>query len=301
MAASLVLVVGSINMDLVYPSDRLPAPGETILGQDYKTYPGGKGANQAAAIGRLGGDVAFVGCIGTDAYAVELGASLIVAGVDHTLIREVKGNSGTAAILVDARGRNMIVVSPGANNKVTPEQVSQAIDERKPRIVLAQLEIPMPAVEAASKAERFILNPAPAAAIPDEILARCFVITPNESELETLTGVAPTDDETCLRASRVLLDKGVQNVVVTLGSRGSFWASAKGGQHFPAPKVEAIDTTAAGDAFNGALAMFLAQGRTLENAIPLANCVGALSTTRSGAQPSMPSLDELRGFAGPLY
>jgi len=298
---SLVLVVGSVNMDMVFRSERLPVPGETILGLGFETHPGGKGANQAVAIGRLGGRVAFAGCVGGAQFGPELTASLLAGGVDHSQLREVEGPSGTAAILVDSKGSNMIVVAPGANNKVTAEHVSVALQGCQPAVVLAQLEIPMSAVEAASSGPRFILNPAPAAPISDEILARCFAITPNETELETLTGIAPADDGACLTAARSLFEKGVQNVIVTLGSRGCFWASPAGGQHFPAARVTPVDTTAAGDAFNGALAMFLAEGRELQNAIPLANCVAALSTTKPGAQPSMPTREELRNFAGDLY
>ncbi len=296
-----VLVVGSANMDLVFHTARMPIPGETLLGGQFATHPGGKGANQAVAIGRLGGVVSFVGKVGLDVFGTALRQSLTAANVDVEFLRTSEGPTGTAGIFVDDGGRNMIVVAPGANAEVSPQEVLHAIQAVGASVVLAQLEIPIEAVAAAVTAERFILNPAPACPLPDTLLARCFALTPNESELESLTGIAPTDDSVILRASKYLMDRGVLNVVVTLGEKGSSWVSAAGGRHFDAPAVTPVDTTAAGDAFNGALAMFLAEGRDLENAIPLANCVGALATTRAGAQESMPSRDELRALAGPLY
>lgn len=297
-----VLVVGSANMDLVFRCARIPRAGETLLGGEFSTHPGGKGANQAVAIGRLGGAVVFVGAVGSDSFGAELRASLAGSGVDIqwlTTLPELA--TGVAGIVVDDAGMNSIVVAPGANGGVTPSRVSEALRETGARVALAQLEIPLDAVEAASAAERFILNSAPARALPSELLARCYLLTPNETETEGLTGVYPDSEEECLRAGHLLLDQGVRHVVITLGSRGSYWVSSGGGKAFPAPGVEAIDTTAAGDAFSGAMAMFLAEGRELSNAIPLANCVGALSATKLGAQESMPTLGELRRLAGSLY
>ncbi len=300
MADASVRVVGSANLDLVFRSARLPRPGETILGREFTTHPGGKGANQAVAIGRLGGDVLFVGCVGADVFGETLRQSLADAGVRmEALSVEPDVATGTACILVDDEGMNSIVVAPGANDRLTPLRVRQAAMPEA-AVVLAQLEVPLEAVETAAEAKRFVLNPAPARALPGALLARCEVLTPNELELEALTGVAATDDEACGQGGRKLLDQGVRNVVVTLGARGSYWVSPAGGRHFPAPRVEAVDTTAAGDAFNGALALFLAEGRDLPNAIALANCVGALSTTRPGAQASMPTREALRALAGPL-
>lgn len=296
----MVLVVGSANMDLVFGTRRMPAPGETVLGLSFATHPGGKGANQAVAIGRLGGEVSFAGCVGSDAFGAELRAGLVAAsvGVEHLGVWE--GPSGTAGIFVDDEGRNMIVVAPGANDAVSPARVDAALGALDPDVALAQLEVPLPPVEAASRAKRFILNPAPARPLPDSLLAGCFALTPNESELRALTGIEATDEDACRAAAHRLLDRGVQNVVATLGDRGCYWASAEGERHFPAPPVAAVDTTAAGDAFNGALALFVAEGRDLANALALANCVGALSVTRRGAQASMPDRNELRRFAGDL-
>lgn len=297
-----VAVVGSVNLDLVFHVAKLPRPGETLLGGSFATHPGGKGANQAAAIACLGGDVEFVGCVGKDSEGEILAKTLTDAGVGTDRLQMIEGQrSGTACVVVGGDGANMIVVAPGANSAVSPAQVTSALGHIKPQVVLSQLEIPIESVLAAAQAERFILNPAPARALPPELLARCYVLTPNESELETLTGVLPVDPEDCIRASSSLLEAGVKNVIVTLGSRGCYWVSSQGGQYFAARKVQAADTTAAGDAFNGALAHFLAEGRDLAAAIPLANAVAALSTTKHGAQESMPSLDDLRAFAPDLF
>lgn len=292
-----ILVVGSANLDLVFQCPEFPRPGETLLGGEFATHPGGKGANQAVAIGRLGGDVHFCGAVGTDDFGKTLQTSLKGAGVHTTHLRHDPGQpTGTACILVSATGQNLIVVAPGANNQVTPEAVHHTLDQLRPSIVLAQLEVPLPAVEAAAKSGRFILNPAPARPLPDSLLAQTWIITPNETELEALTGIAPQDLQDVERAARQLLARGVQNAIVTLGSRGSAWISAEGLQHFPAHPVQPVDTTAAGDAFNGALAHFLAQGHDFPFAITRANAVAALSTLKSGAQPSMPTEKELEIF-----
>lgn len=302
MGKPLVAVVGSTNLDLVFVSANLPRPGETLLGGDFATHPGGKGGNQAVAIAKLGGNVSFIGCIGNDANGSVLRASLESAGVQtESLIVDESKPSGTAAILVDDKGSNMIVVAPGSNRSLSAEHVRLAYAKQTPTVALAQLEIHLDTVLAAAEAELFVLNPAPACELPEGLLAKCHVITPNETETESLTGVNPTDDESCRTASCALLDMGVKNVVITLGDRGSYWATPAGGKHFAPPVVKAIDTTAAGDAFSGALAWFLAEGREFGNAIALANCVGALSTTKAGAQASMPDLDALKQLAGDLY
>ncbi len=297
-----IAVVGSANLDLVFRSSVLPRPGETLLGGSFATHPGGKGANQAVAAARLGGPVSFVGAVGKDANGEVLAASLSGAGVDVTYLAHLEGvASGTAAILVGEDAQNMIVVAPGANNRVRPEAVRAAIASIQPSIVLAQLEIPLESVVAASESgARFILNPAPARDLPDDLLRRVDVLTPNETELEVLTGIAPVDDEACLRACHQLLERGVTNVVVTLGDRGSFWARREDHASFAALKIQPIDTTAAGDAFNGALAWRLALGDPLSAAIPMANAVGAFSATRHGAQEAMPTLEELNAFVAKM-
>lgn len=296
-----VSVVGSLNYDLVFRTPTMPVPGQTILGGEFSTHSGGKGGNQAVAIGALGGQVCFVGNIGSDSNGATMRSTLVAAGVNTDFLNvDASVASGTACVLVDDEGMNMIVVAPGANLALSPDFVRQSLMASSSAVVLAQLEIPLSCVAVASESEYFILNPAPVCSIPPEILARCKVLTPNETELQGLTGILPQHPEDCISAAESLLDQGVENVVVTLGSRGSFWVSRTGSQHFPAAKVNPVDTTAAGDAFNGALAHFLAEGRELGNAIQIANCVGAMSTTRHGAQESMPSLAELKAFAGDL-
>lgn len=302
MGKPLVAVVGSTNLDLVFVSPNLPRPGETLLGGEFATHPGGKGGNQAVAIAKLDGNVTFVGCIGNDSSGNVLRASLESNGVQtDSLVVDDARRSGTAVILVDDKGSNMIVVAPGSNQNLSADHVKQAYARKRPSVALAQIEIPLETVMAASEAEIFVLNPAPACDIPDCLLSRCHTLTPNEIETEALTGIAPVDDESCQAAGCTLLEKGVKNVVITLGDRGSYWATPKGGKHFETPSVKAVDTTAAGDAFSGSLAWFLAEGREIGNSIALANCVAALSTTKPGAQPSMPSFQMLRDIAGSLY
>jgi ribokinase len=293
-----VMVVGSANMDFVFHCDRLPAPGETLLGGQFGTSPGGKGANQAAAIGRLGGNVDFVGKVGSDAFGIAVLSSLTSLGVrtDETLITP-ESPTGVAGVIVAADGQNSIVVAPGANQMLTAAEVTRALARCIPTVVLAQLEIPLSAVRACIGSARFVLNPAPAIELSDALLSGVHVLTPNETEAKTLTSVNPTDGQTCIRAAGKLHDRGVAAVILTLGSRGCFVSDSHRTEHFEAPRVETIDTTAAGDAFSGALAHFLAQGRDLWNAAQLANLVGALSTTVTGAQVSMPTWSMVKRLA----
>lgn len=300
-----VVVIGSANLDLVFRSSTFPAAGQTILGDSFATFPGGKGANQAVAAGKLGARVSFVGKVGNDAFGDELVQSIGTAGVDVSRLRRADGvRTGTAGILVNAEGQNCIVAVKGANDRVQTDEVSEALESSNIAIVLAQLEIPLECVTAIRpslpEGARFILNPAPAREVPDELLASADLITPNETESELFSGVLPGDDASCLQAASKLFDRGVRAVLFTLGARGSFYATPMGGRHYPTINVKAVDTTAAGDAFNGALAAFLAEGREMENAILLANCVGALSTTKPGAQASMPTRDELAEVADRL-
>lgn len=293
-----VMVVGSANMDLVFRCHRLPAQGETLLGGQFGTSPGGKGANQAAAIGRLGGSVDFVGKVGSDAFGTDVLSSLTSLGVrtDETLTTS-EAPTGVAAVIVAADGQNCIVVAPGANQMLTAAEVKRALARCIPTVVLAQLEIPLSAVRACVGSALFVLNPAPATELSDALLSGVHVLTPNETETEALTSVSPTDGQTCLRAAGILHDRGVAAVILTLGSRGCFVSDSHRTEHFEAPRVEPIDTTAAGDAFSGALAHFLAEGRDLWNAAQLANLVGALSTTVTGAQASMPNWSMVKRLA----
>lgn len=300
------MVLGSANMDLVVRASRFPEPGETLMGETFATFPGGKGANQAAAAGKLGARPRFVAKVGCDNFGQELLMSLGKCGVDTgNVVMDPSEATGIAAITVVASGQNSIVVAPGANARLTDEDATDAIQEIDPGVMLAQLEIPLETVAAAAQAlpsdRLFILNPAPARDIPDALLARADYLTPNETETEILTGILPKDEAGCMEAARVLFDRGARHVIFTLGAEGSFLATPQFGQLFPTLMVRPVDTTAAGDAFNGALAHFLAEGRDIDNAILLANVVGALSTLKPGAQSSMPTLREVKEAAGELF
>lgn len=286
----------------MFRAPRFPRAGESLLAYGFKGFPGGKGANQAVAIARLGGEVRFIGAVGEDAFGLLLRQSLQEAGVDVSDLRLSDCEaSGCAAVVVDDQGRNQIVVAPGANMGLSAEAVTQALEGGEGP-VLTQLEIPPEAVIACARsARRFILNPAPARELEDSVLAGCFLITPNETETEILTGIFPTEEDTCMVAAGVFLSRGVQNVVITLGERGCFWTDGSTALHVPAPRVKAVDTVGAGDAFNGALSLFLAEGRDWPNALALANHYAALSVTRAGAQASLPTRAELQAFSGQLY
>ncbi len=295
-----VMLVGSANMDLVVRTPRFPSPGETLIGLGFQTFAGGKGANQAAAIGKLGGKCSLLAKVGKDSFGQALIASLIQAGVNtENVIEDPHEATGVAIITVDQSGQNTIVVAPGTNALLTPEEVQVGFLDATFDVVLAQLEIPLEAVLAASQfsdARKFILNPAPARDLPNELLQRVDYLTPNETETQILTGIYPSDPTSCREAAQVLLRKGVKNVLITLGAKGSYLCNIEGEKHFPSIKVQPVDTTAAGDAFNGAFAWFLASGKPVFDAIRLANITGALCTTKMGAQASMPSLSEVQAW-----
>jgi ribokinase len=295
-----IIVIGSTNTDMVVKSPRIPAPGETILGGNFFMNAGGKGANQAVASARLGGDVTFIAKIGNDLFGKQALELFNNEGINcsHLFVDET-APSGVAMITLDAKGENCIVVALGANNNLTADEVLSAGAEFKAAdVVLMQLETPIDTVLKTAEAsfllgKKVILNPAPACELPAELFKNLFLITPNETEAEILTGVVVTDTASATKAAMELQKMGVQHVIITLGMQGALLYSEGKGQLIPSRKVEAIDTTAAGDTFNGALAVAIAQGKSLTEAVAFGNQAAAISVTRLGAQTSVPYLHEL--------
>lgn len=300
---SRIIVVGSLNTDLVVRTPRFPQPGETIAGEDLAIVHGGKGANQAVATARLGGHVAMVGRVGADVFGRRLIRSLDQQRVDTSYVREDEGSAtGTAVIVVDAEGENSIILSPGANRRVEPADVEAAepLFGRAEMLVM-QLEIPLPTVEFAARLARqhglaVILNPAPAQVLSDRLLSCVDLLVPNETELQLLVGREIDGVDSQVRAGRELLSKGPSGVIVTLGAEGALVVTAEGASHGPGRSVDVVDTTGAGDAFVGALAVRLTAGRPLAEAVEYANCAGALAVTRFGAQPSLPPAEEVEAL-----
>jgi ribokinase len=298
-----IVVVGSINMDLTVRTSRLPLPGETIVGGRYVTSPGGKGANQAVAAARLGAEVSLLGCVGEDLFGKELLEGLREAGVDTSRVATHPDSpTGIALITVDANGRNMIVVAPGANSELMPRDIKDAHRQiAEADVLVVQLEIPMRTVAAAVAAANVqrvpvILNPAPACELPADLLKRVEIITPNETEAAILSGGAPPDKDSAEDIAQLLRRQGPRNVVMTLGEQGALVCTPSGTTRIPAYSVQAVDTTAAGDAFTAALAVAMAEGRPLDEAARFASAVAAISVTRPGAQPSMPTVAEVEEF-----
>jgi ribokinase len=291
----MLIVIGSSNTDLIVRSARLPAAGETVLGGDLVTAAGGKGANQAVAAARLGAPVTFVGRVGGDMFGQQAAASLKREGLDlRYLVRDPDAPSGVALIVVDDAGQNLIAVAPGANHRLTPADVAAAQPAiASAKVMLLQLEVPLETVFAAAQAGRaagltVVLNPAPAQSLPAELYPLLDFITPNEHEAAALTGQAEPE-----AAARTLLACGVHTVITTLGAAGALVADSSGMRRVPGFRVQAVDTTAAGDAFNGGLAVALARNDDLEAAVRYAHAVAALSVTRAGAQPSLPTAAEV--------
>jgi ribokinase len=299
-----IVVVGSINLDLVVGAERIPQVGETIIGNTFNTFFGGKGANQAVAAAKLGYPVAMVGNVGSDAFGTQLRNGLKDAGVDAAYVNTVEGPSGVALITTGRRGENNIVVVPGANGRLTPELLEQAAPLlQRSGFLLAQLEIPMETVEyLAQFAERhnipLMLDPAPAHQLSEKLLRKLTWITPNETEAkELLKAEVRNGDEGSYAAADRLLTSGVQNVLLKLGSNGCVIAEGTlAKERIPAFSVDAVDTTAAGDAFNAGFAVGLMRGSTVGSSAVFASAVAAISVTRPGAQPSMPTGDEVARF-----
>lgn len=295
-----ILVVGSSNTDMVIQTNHFPAPGETILGGRFLMNAGGKGANQAVAAARLGGMVTFVGKIGDDIFGKQAVQQLEDEGINVDFVAvDTENPSGVAMITVDRKGENSIVVAPGSNGTLSSADFDKALAELDDsEFVLVQLEIPISTVEyiarmAAKKQKKVVLNPAPAAVLTDELLQNLYIITPNETEAELLTGIKVTDGQSAQKAALVLNEKGVELVIITMGSAGAFLLSNGISEIISATKVEAVDTTAAGDTFNGALVVALSEGKTIQESIAFANKAAAISVTRIGAQSSVPFRKEI--------
>lgn len=305
MQRTKILVIGSLNMDLVVHVPRVPQDGETILGTEFHRYFGGKGANQALAVARQGVTTLMAGRVGADAFGEDQIATLKAAGIntDYILIDEER-TSGVASIVIDEAGNNRIMVIPGANGAVSPRDV-EALEPimAECSCVVIQLEIPLKTVLAAvrsahAQGAKVILNPAPAQTLPLDIYPCLTVITPNESEAQLLTGIEVKDLVSARQAAQVLLDRGVLAVVITLGAQGVYGLTLAGEFHFPAHQVKVVDTVAAGDTFTGALAALVGEGRSLKEAAEYANAAAALAVTRRGAQPSVPTREEVLRFMG---
>jgi ribokinase len=295
-----VLVVGSANVDFTIATTRLPAPGETVSGGTLLVNHGGKGANQAVAARRLGAEVRFIGCVGDDAAGAGIRAQLAREGIGVgglATVREVA--TGTALIVVDADGRNQIAVAPGANHRLTVDHLAARVDDFAwAQVVVCQLETPVAtALWALEEAKRrrlvTVLNPAPIVPVPDALWPLVGYLTPNAGEAARLSG-HPTDTPAGVRAAaHALLSRGPGAVIVTLGERGALIWEAGREHEAPAPAVDVVDTTGAGDAFNGALAVALGEGRDLPDAVDFANRAGALACTRRGAQDSLPRREDV--------
>jgi ribokinase len=298
-----IVVVGSINLDLVAGAARIPQEGETITAQRFNTFFGGKGGNQAVAAAKLGYPVSIVGNVGSDSFGVELRQGLMDAGVDVSYVNTVEGSSGLALITTGARGENSIVVVPGANRKLTPELLETAAPLlERAGFLLAQLEIPLETVDYLSQfAERrnipYMLDPAPARELSRALLGRVTWLTPNETETAELLKTSPVERHDTFRAADQLLAAGVENVLLKLGSKGCAIAGRSCPRvHIKAFPVQAVDTTAAGDAFNAGFAVGMLRGGTVSRSALFASAVAAIAVTRPGAQASMASRDEVERF-----
>ena len=299
-----ICVIGSLNMDLVVKVDTMPKGGQTLIGSNFKEVPGGKGANQAVAMARLGGNVSMIGKVGNDGFGQTLLNALKTDNVNTDYIGIEEGPTGVALITVDKNAENSIVVAPGANFKVAVEDIDNNIESiNNSDIVVVQLETPLETIKyglkKAKEAGKYtILNPAPAVVLEDEIIKNVDLLTPNETELEILSGVEINTEDDIKRAAQIMIDKGVKELIVTLGSKGSLYINKERSMFKSAYKVQAVDTTAAGDSYTGALAVALSNDKTIEEAMDFASKVGALSVMKEGAQSSLPTLKDVENFRG---
>lgn len=302
-----ILVVGSLNVDVSVRSTHIPRPGETVRAKGLVIGPGGKGLNQAIGARRLGAPVHMVGRLGEDRFAEVPEAALRAEGIDMSHVHRLPGHhTGTALIIVDERsGENAIAVAAGANHELRPEQLQQALDcFRVSGVLMVQLELPAETVETALDLARehgliTVLDPSPVRELSDGLLAKIDLLTPNETEAELLTGISVDGPESAARAGRQLQQLTSGDVLITLGAAGCVWIGAHGSEHIPAPRVEARDSTGAGDAFNAGLAVGLAAGEPLERALRTAVRAGAAATLCSGAALSMPTPAQLAALPGP--
>lgn len=303
MSEPKILVIGSSNTDMVICTGHLPLPGETVIGGTFFMNPGGKGANQAVTVARLGGRVSFVCKTGSDIFGHQANQLFNEEGIDTSYVfSDTKNPSGVALITVDTNAENCIVVAPGANAHLTPGDLQRSAEAVEAAdIVLLQLEIPMETVEAAAMmahrlGKKVVLNPAPASELPPRLLETLYAITPNETEAEAISGIRITDERTAEEAARRIASMGVRNVIITLGAKGALVFDGRHCEIVPAYRIQAVDTTAAGDVFNGALVVALSEGRTLPEAVRFACKASAISVTRVGAQSSVPYRTEVDVF-----
>ncbi len=298
-----VVVVGSFNMDLVIKTDRRPQKGETLIGEEFGMFIGGKGANQAIAASRLGADVTMIGRLGADLFGDTFFSEFSSENIDTSfVVRDAELGTGVASPVIDADGDNSIIIVPRANMRLDVEDVERASSKiADADVLLLQLEVPIESSKRAAEIAKangveIILNPAPACELPDSFLSLIDVLVPNEVETEFLTKVTVADDEGARLAAQVLFEKGISTIVLTLGNRGTLLLTSQRSQLVPAYNVKVVDTTAAGDAFCGALATALASGEHIENAVAFANATGALAVTVLGAAPSMPTAEQVHNF-----